>query len=142
MDCQRLFLIGPINLDLEGIEFDPQAGRGPIRGDRVTIGFDFDLAVAIEPDRHFPAAVKATLVSARLRQLGKKAQVEPVSPPRLWHTLATLLVNQGMPITSLQKFLGHQDLDTTLIYARVFDETVRQQFAAAMAQIEAVAVAD
>jgi site-specific recombinase XerD len=85
--------------------------------------------------------VKATLVSAHLRRLGKKADVEPVSPHRLRHTLATLLVNQGMPITSLQKFLGHQDINTTLIYARVFDETVRHQFAAAMAQIEAIAVA-
>ena len=91
---------------------------------------------------HRGTAAKATLISDRLRRLGKKANVEPISPHRLRHTLATLLVNQGMPITSLQKFLGHQDLNTTLIYARVFDETVRQQFAAAMAQIETIAVAD
>jgi len=52
------------------------------------------------------------------------------------------LVNQGMPITSLQKFLGHQNINMTLIYAKVFDETVRQQFAVAMAQIEGIAVAD
>ena len=88
------------------------------------------------------SSVKASLISARLRRLGKRADVEPVSPHRLRHTLATLLVNQGMPITSLQKFLGHQDINTTLIYARVFDETVRKQFAAAMAQIEAIALAD
>jgi len=88
------------------------------------------------------ACVKTSLISARLRQLGKKAGVEPVSPHRLRHTLATLLVNQGMPITSLQKFLGHQDINTTLIYARVFDDTVRQQFATAMAQVEALAVLD
>lgn len=86
--------------------------------------------------------VKASLISARLRRLGQQAGVEPISPHRLRHTLATLLVNQGMPITSLQKFLGHQDINTTLIYARVFDETVRQQFAAAMAQIEGIAVVD
>jgi len=86
--------------------------------------------------------VKPSLVSTRLRSLGKKAQVEPVSPHRLRHTLATLLVNQGMPITSLQKFLGHQDINTTLIYARVFDKTVHRQFAAAMAQVEGIAVPD
>jgi site-specific recombinase XerD len=91
---------------------------------------------------HRGACVKASLISARLRQLGKMAGVEPVSPHRLRHTLATLLVNQGMPITSLQKFLGHQDINTTLIYARVFDETVRQQFAAAMAQVESIAIPD
>jgi integrase/recombinase XerD len=88
------------------------------------------------------ASVKASLISARLRRLGKMAQVEPISPHRLRHTLATLLVNQGMPITSLQKFLGHQDINTTLIYARVFDETVRQQFAATMAQVERITVPD
>jgi hypothetical protein len=42
----------------------------------------------------------------------------------------------------LQKFLGHRDINMTLIYARVFDETVRQQFTAAMAQIERIAVAN
>jgi hypothetical protein len=47
-----------------------------------------------------------------------------------------------MPITSLQKFLGHQDINKTLIYARVYDETVRNQFASAMAQIEGIAIAD
>jgi site-specific recombinase XerD len=83
-----------------------------------------------------------SLISARLRRLGLHAEVQPISPHRLRHTLATLLVNQGMPITSLQKFLGHQDINTTLIYAKVFDHTVRDQFAAAMAQIEAIAVAD
>jgi len=88
------------------------------------------------------APVRASLISARLRRLGQRADVQPISPHRLRHTLATLLVNQGMPLTSLQKFLGHQDINTTLIYARVFEHTVRDQFAAAMAQFEAVAVAD
>ena len=85
---------------------------------------------------------KPTLITARLRRLGSKADLKPLSPHRLRHTLATLLVNQGMPITSLQKLLGHQDINTTLIYAKVFDETVRQQFAAAMAEVEGIAVCD
>lgn len=82
------------------------------------------------------------LIAYRLTQFGQKANIIGLSPHRLRHTLATLLVNQGMPIVSLQKFLGHQDINKTLIYARVYDETVRQQFAAAMAHIEAIPVAD
>lgn len=82
------------------------------------------------------------MITYRLKQFGQKAHVADLSPHRLRHTLATLLVNQGMPIVSLQKFLGHQDINKTLIYARVYDETVRQQFAAAMALIEAIPVAD
>ena len=65
-----------------------------------------------------------------------------MTPHRLRHTIATFLINQGMPITSLQKFLGHQDINKTLIYARVYDETVRNQFASAMAHIEGIAIAD
>lgn len=78
----------------------------------------------------------------RLSQLGQKAGLEPLTPHRLRHTLATLLVNQGMPITSLQKFLGHQDINTTLIYARVYDHTVRDHFATTMAQIEGIAISN
>ena len=88
------------------------------------------------------APVKDHLIPERLQRFGQLAQIKPLTPHRLRHTLATFLINQRMPITSLQKFLGHQDINKTLIYARVYDETVRNQFAAAMAQIEAIAVAD
>jgi site-specific recombinase XerD len=88
------------------------------------------------------AAVKQNLIPDRLRRFGQKAQIEPMTPHRLRHTLATLLINRGMPITSLQKFLGHQDINKTLIYARVHNETVRQQFSAAMGAIESIPVSD
>ena len=88
------------------------------------------------------ALVKTHLLPYRLRRFGQKARIEPMTPHRLRHTLATFLINQGMPITSLQKFLGHQDINKTLIYARVHDETVRVQFASAMAQIEGIVVTD
>jgi site-specific recombinase XerD len=88
------------------------------------------------------AAVKSHLLPDRLRALGRKAGIEPMTPHRLRHTIATFLINQGMPITSLQKFLGHQDINKTLFYARVYDETVRNQFASAMAHIEGIAMAD
>jgi site-specific recombinase XerD len=71
------------------------------------------------------AALKYSLICDRLRYFGQQAAIRPMSSHRLRHTLATMLVNQGMPITSLQKFLGHRDINMTLIYARVFDETVR-----------------
>ncbi len=88
------------------------------------------------------AATKRHVIPYRLGLFGHKALIEPLSPHRLRHTLATFLINQGMPIVSLQKFLGHQDINKTLIYARVYDETVRQQFATAMAQIESIPVPD
>lgn len=42
---------------------------------------------------------------------------------------------EGMPITSLQHLLGHERLDTTLIYARVHSETVRQGYEWANARL-------
>jgi hypothetical protein len=37
-------------------------------------------------------------------------------------------------VTSIQKFLGHKELSTTMIYARVHDQTVADDYYAAMQQ--------
>ena len=79
--------------------------------------------------------VKPGLVQGRLRRYGKAVDVK-VSPHRLRHTLATRLVNTGMEITSIQRLLGHDKLDTTMIYAQVHDATVEGDFRQAMARLE------
>ncbi|MCF7799295.1 tyrosine-type recombinase/integrase [Candidatus Woesearchaeota archaeon] len=38
------------------------------------------------------------------------------------HTYATYLLEKGVPIENIQRSLGHKDLDTTLIYARISDK--------------------
>jgi integrase/recombinase XerC len=81
-------------------------------------------------------AIKPHLVQARLKRSGAAAGVE-VSPHRLRHTLATRLVNAGMDIVSIQRLLGHEKLDTTMIYAHVHDPTMEQDFRQAMARLEA-----
>lgn len=40
------------------------------------------------------------------------------------HTCATLLVYQGIPITTVQKILGHSSLRTTQIYSEIMPRTV------------------
>jgi integrase/recombinase XerC len=75
-------------------------------------------------------------VEYRLRQVGDEAGVAHVTPHRLRHTLATRLINQGMPVTTLQKLLGHVDLNTTQRYARVADPTVERDYRQAMARLE------
>lgn len=79
-------------------------------------------------------AITEALVRGRLQRYGQQAQVA-VSPHRLRHTLATRLLNEGMPITSLQRLLGHEKLDTTMVYARVHDETVRRDYERAQARL-------
>ena len=79
-------------------------------------------------------AIQSSMIRGRLNRYGKQAAVK-VSPHRLRHTLATRLLNEGMPITSLQRLLGHEKLDTTLVYARVHNETVRRDFEHAQARL-------
>lgn len=72
---------------------------------------------------------------ARLRLLGLAAGVPNLSPLRLRHTYATTLLNNGMTLDALRLLMGHAHLNTTLIYARLADSTVENQYQAAMENI-------
>lgn len=60
-----------------------------------------------------------------LRELGKKAGVKNVHPHRFRRTIATDLLSRDMPIEQVKAFLGHEKIDTTLIYCTVKEENVR-----------------
>ena len=77
-------------------------------------------------------------IQRRLRKYGEKAGVD-VSPHKLRHTIATRLLNQGMPIHSLQKLLGHEHLNATQIYARIYDQTLYRQFREATSRLDGLA---
>jgi site-specific recombinase XerD len=76
------------------------------------------------------------LVPFRLGRYGDTAGVE-VSPHWLRHTLATRLVNAGMDIVSIQRLLGHEKLDTRMIYSHVHDKTMEKDFRQAMNRLAA-----
>jgi site-specific recombinase XerD len=67
-----------------------------------------------------------------LRRLGEEAGVEVLSPHRLRHTYATVLLNNGLGIEELRRLMGHESLSTTLIYARLSDTTLERHYRAAM----------
>ncbi|MEM9092769.1 MAG: tyrosine-type recombinase/integrase [Cyanobacteria bacterium P01_F01_bin.53] len=71
----------------------------------------------------------------RLRAFGLSAGVPDLSPLCLRHTFATTLLNNGISITALRKLMGHENLNTTLIYARLADTTVRHQYLQAMQNV-------
>lgn len=54
----------------------------------------------------------------------------------LRHTFATELLNAGMPLQCLQELLGHSCIEMTRRYARLTDNTRREQYYKAMAIIE------
>ena len=58
-------------------------------------------------------------VEIRLRQLGKKLNINKVHPHKFRRTLATRAIDKGMPIEQVQQLLGHTKIDTTLQYAMV-----------------------
>ncbi len=51
-------------------------------------------------------------------------------------TAGTQLVNDGAKITTVQALLGHERLNTTMVYARVHDKTVIEDYFRALEKIE------
>lgn len=64
-------------------------------------------------------------IELRLRDMGKRLNIEKVHPHKFRRTLATVAIDKGMPIEQLQKLLGHQRIDTTLQYAMVKQSNVK-----------------
>ncbi|MFT4107613.1 MAG: tyrosine-type recombinase/integrase [Lacrimispora sp.] len=60
------------------------------------------------------------------RQLGQRSGVKKVHPHRFRRTIATDLLNRGMPVEQVSKLLGHEKLDTTMIYCTVQEENVKE----------------
>src|SRR5271157_4945581 len=81
------------------------------------------------------APLSRCFINSRIKAAGKQVGVK-VYPHRLRHTAATQLLNAGCRITSIQKFLGHKRLNTTIIYARALDQTVAEDYFRAMEKIE------
>lgn len=60
-----------------------------------------------------------------LRKLGKNTGIVKVHPHRFRRTMATNILNKGMPIEEVKEILGHVKLDTTMIYCQISKENVR-----------------
>lgn len=67
-------------------------------------------------------------VQRMLKELGKKVDVENVHPHRFRRTLATNLLQKGMSIEEVSQILGHEKLDTTMIYCNVSQNTVKNDY--------------
>ena len=70
-----------------------------------------------------------------LPQIAEKAKIKKrVSPHLLRHSVATTLLERGMPIEQIQKFLGHAKLETTQVYAESTTEMIKESYRKALAQ--------
>lgn len=64
-------------------------------------------------------------VQYMLRQLGRRAGVKNTHPHRFRRTITTDLLARGMKIEEVKEFLGHEKLDTTMIYCTIKEKNVQ-----------------
>jgi len=133
------------DLDLPGRRLTVQQGKG--RKDRTVYLTDTAVQAVEEyltvrgmgPTDHVflyhNQPVCKDLIRDRIKAAGKRVGVK-VSPHCLRHTYATQLINAGCRVTSIQKLLGHRRLNSTMLYARVHNRTVADDYYTAMAEIE------
>ena len=69
--------------------------------------------------------LKISGVEIRLRQLGKRLNLERIYPHKFRRTVATRAIDKGMPIEQVQRLLGHSQIDTTMQYAIVNQNNVK-----------------
>ncbi len=69
--------------------------------------------------------LKISGVEIRLRELGRKLNIDKVHPHKFRRSMATRAIDKGMPIEQVQKLLGHQQIDTTMKYAMVNQNNVK-----------------
>lgn len=69
--------------------------------------------------------LKISGVEIRLRELGKSVGLSRIHPHKFRRTMATRAIDRGMPIEQVQKILGHSQIDTTMQYAIVNQNNVK-----------------
>ena len=69
--------------------------------------------------------LKISGVEIRLRQLGRRLELDKIHPHKFRRSMATRAIDKGMPIEQVQKILGHSQIDTTMQYAMVNQNNVK-----------------
>lgn len=77
-------------------------------------------------------------VANALSRLSNEAGIGHVTAHQLRHTLATQAINRGMSLDAIAALLGHKTLAMTMIYARIADKTVAEEYFAVTEKVEAL----
>ena len=77
-------------------------------------------------------------VTRFINKAGAAAGLPHINPHRLRHTLATQAINRGMSLEAIAAMLGHKSLDMTLVYAKIANRTVAQEYFTVAAKVDAL----
>ena len=77
-------------------------------------------------------------VDAAVAKAAVDAGINHVTPHQLRHTLATQAINRGMSLEAIAALLGHRSMRMTMVYARIADRTVADEYFAVSEKVEAL----
>jgi integrase len=118
----------PLHPMLVGLINDYRAWRGPTA-----------TGLLVERDDHQPFDRRT--IHRYVQAIARRAGVGHVHPHQLRHTLATQCLNRGMSLEAIAALLGHRSPRMTLVYARIADTKVAEQYFNATSAVEADAAA-
>lgn len=77
-------------------------------------------------DRNPHDRLKKTAIEKVVREIGERSGIgRRVFPHLIRHTTATDALERGMNVAEVQKILGHEKLDTTMVYVKICQENVK-----------------
>jgi integrase len=77
-------------------------------------------------------------IEKALTRIAHEAGIGHVTPHQLRHTLATQAINRGMSLEAIAALLGHKSMRMTMVYAKIADRTVADEYFAVSEKVEAL----
>lgn len=131
-----------VNLKIADVDFDKRECKVLGKGNKERIVYfdarakihlkqyllsrhDVEKALFVSLNRPYKP-LKISGVEIMLRTLGKELNINRVHPHKFRRTLATRAIDKGMPIEQVQILLGHSKINTTMHYAMVNQNNVKQ----------------
>jgi integrase len=82
--------------------------------------------------------IRQNRVDRAVAKAAQAAGIGHVNPHRLRHTLATQAINRGMSLEAIAALLGHRSMRMTMVYARIANRTVADEYFTVSEKVEAL----